>query len=137
MIRRDYIMRMVEEFARFLTAIMKLRTEGNFESAMKKIDEAYTKMIDVDPSILKSVKPENLIDFLTNEKSFDNSYLKMIAELLYEEGMIYHENGDPINAYNVLGKAKILFNYLSEHEKTYSFDWYEKLAAIDEIIAQK
>ena len=38
MIRRDYIMRMVEEFGKFLAAIVGLKREGEYEEALKKID---------------------------------------------------------------------------------------------------
>ena len=131
MIRKDYILRIVEEFAKFLAAIVGLRREGKFDEALKKIDSVYRSMIDLDPIVLKSVDPDKLLDFLLNEKQFNNHYLKMIAELLFEEGQAYQENGDPISARNVLEKAKILINHLMEHDKTFSFDWYEKLNIID------
>ncbi len=134
MIQRDYIMRMVEEFGKFLTAIVGLKREGNFGDALNKIDDVYKGMIDLEPKVLKSIDVDELLDFLQNEKQFDNLYLKMIAELLFEEGQIYHESGDPISARNVLEKAKVLINYLMESDTTFSFDWYEKLSLIDQII---
>ncbi|MCK5367093.1 MAG: hypothetical protein KAQ62_01030 [Cyclobacteriaceae bacterium] len=134
MIQRDYIMRMVEEFGKFLAAIVGLKREGNFGDALNKIDDVYKGMIDLEPKVLKSIDVDELLDFLQNEKQFDNLYLKMIAELLFEEGQIYHESGDPVSARNVLEKAKVLINYLMESDTTFSFDWYEKLSLIDQII---
>jgi len=55
----------------------------------------------------------------------------MVAELLYQEGMIYVEEGDPVSARNVLEKSKILINYLMDNDSTFSYDWYEKLGEID------
>lgn len=134
MIRKDYILRMVEEFGKFLAAIVGLKREGKLDEALIKIDDIYTGMIDLDPIVIKSLKPEELLDFLQKEKHYNNHYVKMIAELLYEEGQIYVENGDPVTARNVLGKAKILITYLMEHDKTFSFDWYEKMSVIDGIL---
>lgn len=134
MIRKDYILRMVEEFGKFLAAIVGLRREGKLDEALKKIDDVYRGMIDLDPIIIKSVSPEELLDFLQNEQQYNSHYLKMIAELLFEEGQIYVENGDPVSAQNVLGKAKILINHLMENDQTFSFDWYEKLNVIDGIL---
>ena len=134
MIRKDYILRMVEEFGKFLAAIVGLKREGKLDEALKKIDDVYTGMIDLDPIVIKSVNPEELLDFLQKEKQYNNHYVKMIAELLFEEGQIYVENGDPVTARNVLGKAKILITYLMEHDKTFSFDWYEKMSVIDGIL---
>ena len=133
MIRRDYVMRMIEEFGKFLAAIVGLKREGKYGAALNKIDNVYEGMIDLDPKVLKSIDMDELLDFLQHEKKFDNHYLKMIAELLFEEGQINHESGDPISARNVLEKAKVLINYLMESDTTFSFDWYEKLSLIDQV----
>ena len=135
MIRKDYILRMVEEFAKFLAAIVGLKNEGKFDEALTKIDSVYRGMLDLDPVIVKSVDGSELLDLLQNEKDYSNTYLKMIAELLFEEGQIYDSNGDPVSARNVLEKAKILIDYLMENDATFSFDWYEKLAVIDKILS--
>ena len=134
MIRKDYILRMVEEFAKFLAAIVGLKNEGKYNEALKKIDAVYTGLIDIDPIILKSLSPEEMITFLKNEDKYSNQYLKIIAELLFEEGQIYAESGDPVSARNVLVKAKMLINYLSENDSTFSFDWYEKISIIDSLL---
>ena len=136
MIRRDYIMRMIDEFGKFLTAIVGLKREGNFEEALDKVDGLYQGMLDLDPKILKAMSSDEVLDYLQNEKKYDNRYLKLIAELLYEEGQIYHESGDPISAQNVLQKAKVLINYLIETDSTFSFDWYEKLATIENLLPE-
>ena len=134
MIRKDYILRMVEEFAKFLAEIIGLKREGKFQEALQKIDGVYRGMIDLDPIVLKSLNPGELLVFLQDEKKISNTYLKMIVELLFEEGQIYTEHGDPISARNVLEKAKILINHLMENDSTFSFDWYEKLNVIDGLL---
>lgn len=135
MIQRDYIMRMIEEFGKYLAAIVGLKIDGDLGGALKKIDDVFQGMIDLDPKVLKSLSEDELLDFLQREKKFNNQYLKMIAELLYEEGLIYSESGDPISARNVLEKAKILINYLMEADPTFSFNWYEKLGVIDNTLS--
>lgn len=135
MIRKDYILRMVQEFAKFLAKIIGLRMEGKLDEALMEIDNIYKGMIDLDPIVLKSLDPGELLDFLLKEKKYNNHYIKMIAELLFEEGQIYVENGDPISARNVMEKAKILINYLMENDSTFSFDWYEKISVIDEVMS--
>ena len=135
MIRKDYIMRMVEEFAKFLAAVIALRNEGKFEEALDKIDAIYKGMINIDPKVIRSMGPDEVLDYLQKDKEFENQYIKLVAELLYEEGQIYHESGDPVSALNVLEKAKILIDHLIESDKTFAFDWYEKIAVIDKIIS--
>jgi hypothetical protein len=135
MIRKDYILRMVQEFAKFLAKIIGLKMDGKLDEALKEIDNVYKGMIDLDPIVLKSLGPEEVLDFLLKEKKYNNHHIKMIAELLFEEGQIYVENGDPISARNVMEKAKILINYLMESDSTFSFDWYEKISVIDEVMS--
>lgn len=135
MIRKDYILRMVQEFAKFLAKVVGLKMEGKLDEALKEIDNIYKGMIDLDPIVLKSLDPGEVTDFLLEEKKFNTHYIKMIAELLFEEGQIYAENGDPISARNVMEKAKILINYLMENDSTFSFDWYEKISIIDDVLS--
>jgi len=123
---------MVEEFAKFLAAVVGLKREGKLDEALIEIDNIYKGMIDLDPIFLKSIDPCELLDFLQKEKKYNKHYIKMIAELLFEEGQIYSENGDPVSSRNVMEKAKILINYLMKSDSTFSFDWYEKIRIIDE-----
>ena len=136
MVRRDYIMRMIDEFSKFLAAAVGLKNEGKFEEALNKIDDIYRGMIEADPKVLKAIEPDQLLDFLQNEKQFNNQYLKLITELFFEEGQVYVESGDPISAAIVMKKAKVLINYLMENDTSFSFDWYEKLVVIDKVIAE-
>lgn len=129
-------MRMIDEFGKFLTAIVGLKREGKFEDALDKVDGLYRGMLDLDPKVLKSLDKEEVLDYLQKEKEYTNQYLKLIAELLFEEGQIYHESGDPISAQNVLEKAKVLINYLMDSDTTFSFDWYEKIAVVDKILSR-
>ena len=134
MFQRDYVLRLIEEFARFLAAMTGLKKEGKFDDALSMIEKAYREMFKLEPNVIKSLLPNEVIPFLLNEKEMNNEGLKMIGELLYEEGMIYMENGDPVSATNVLVKSKILILYLMEHDTTYSFDWHTKLHEINNIL---
>ena len=134
MLSRDYISRLIEEFARFLAAIAGLRKDGEPDKALKKIDEVYDGVIGLEGKVIRSVDSSQLLDLLLVEKQFDNNYLKMIADLLYEEGLIYRDLSDPVSLRNVFEKASVLIRHLMESDSTFSFDWYEKLAIIDEAL---
>jgi hypothetical protein len=131
MLQRDYILRLIEEFGKFLAAITGLKLEGKLEEALKKVDETYNELLEIDPKVVKSLNEDEVLPFFQEEKKYDNKQLNMVAELLYQEGMIYTEEGDPVSARNVLEKSKILINYLMDNDSTFSYDWYEKLGEID------
>jgi hypothetical protein len=134
MFQRDYILRLIEEFAKFLAAITGLKAGGNLEEALKKIDEAYNEILELNPKFVKSLNNDELLDYCQKEKKYDNQQMNMVAELLYQEGMIYAEEGDPVSARNVLEKSKVLIAYLMDNDSTFSFDWYEKLHEIDHVL---
>jgi len=134
MLKRDYVLRLIEEFARFLAMITGLKLEGKLDEALKSIEDVYNDLLELDPKILKSISQDEVLGFLQEEKHFDNERLKMVAELLYHEGMIYAEEGDPVTARVVLEKSKVLLDFLSENDSTFSFDWYDKLRDIDGVL---
>ncbi len=134
MFQRDYILRLIEEFGKFLAAIAGLRLEGKLEEALKKVDETYNELLEIDPKVVKSLNDNEVLGFFQEEKKYDNKQLNLVAELLYQEGMIYSEEGDPVSAQNVLEKSKILIDYLMENDSTFSYDWYKKLEEIDHVL---
>ena len=134
MFQRDYILRLIEEFAKFLAVITGLKAGGNLEEALKKIDEAYNEILELNPKLIKSLNNDEVLDYCKKEKRYDNQQMNMVAELLYQEGMIYAEEGDPVSARNVLEKSKVLIGYLMDNDSTFSFDWYEKLHEIDHVL---
>ena len=136
MLSRDYIMRLVEEFARILAAISGLKLEGKLEEALKKIDDTYNELLSISPSMLMSLKNQEIMKVLHGELKFENRQIRMVAELLYEQGQIYNELGDPVSAKNVLEKSRVLIGFLMENDPTFSFDWYEKLRIIDEQLSR-
>ena len=135
MIRKDYFLRIVDEFGKIIATIIGLRLKNNIEEALNEIDKVYEGLIDADPKVLKSIAPKKLLDFLQNEKGFSNQYLNMIAELHYQEGMVYLENGDPVSARDVLEKSKILIEYLMDNDSSFSLDWNDKLKDIEDALA--
>lgn len=134
MIRRDFVMRIIDEFGKFMSLIVGLKNEGKYDDALKKIDDVYEGMFDLDSKFLMSVSADNILNYLNHDLKFSEQYLQMVSDLLFEEGLVYHESGDPISTHNVLGKSKVIINYLMESGSTFSFDWYEKLRIVDEIL---
>jgi hypothetical protein len=61
--------------------------------------------------------------------------IRMVAELLYEEGLTLHDRQDDPEMMRItLERANVLFNYLMNADTVFSFDWYEKQNKIQELL---
>jgi hypothetical protein len=134
MFQRDYILRLIEEFAKMIAAITGLKSKGELEEALKKVDEAYNELLEIEPKAIKSMTEHEFLEFLLNDKWYENRQLHMAAELLYQEGRLYVEQGDPVSARNVMLKARFLIEYLMQHDSTFGFDWYDKLHEMNHLL---
>lgn len=135
MFRRDYILHQIEEFGRVLAAIMGLRREKKFDEAQQKIDHAYKNILKLSSDFAKNHTTDEILDVLKNEKGMDNQMIRMVAELLYEEGLTLHDRQDDQEMMRItLERANVLFNYLMNADTVFSFDWYEKQNKIQELL---
>ena len=134
---RDLLMRQFEEFGKFLATILGYKQQQDFIEVSKLISEGALKYIGVSIKEVEELEPENLISSLTQEKKLSDEQLKMLADLLYENG-INNLNGD-LNSYsNTLmnfTKAQMLYSFVNFNGTLpYSLDTHYKLGVIKDIL---
>lgn len=86
MVQRDYLMRMIEQFAQAIASILAHLRADQLEEARQKIDVAY-QSLGVAPSMVKSLDDGSLVVLLGKEKA--NLVMKLFtveAELLRKQG---------------------------------------------------
>jgi hypothetical protein len=124
MLQEDYIMRMIEQFAAFLWAIVFNKKIKNYDSAIEKIEEAYNGLLHTDGSKIKELEVNEIIRDNTHGNILNKENIDIIANLLFEEADI----GEQINGLNTISleyyqKAFMLFCLLANevniqrHEK--------------------
>ncbi len=121
MIERDYILRIIQDIAKFIGKLLKLMQEEDIESAYNLIVEKSSKLVKVDYS--------DLINFLQEDydKLFDGRTLS--AEYLDSLGRYFLTAGEICIQSNRRGEAQKHFELSewlllkSENDfKTFSFD---------------
>src|SRR5262245_133812 len=102
MIRRDYILRMVEEFIRVLAQIRVLKKEGRVEMAADLIDREFQRLIGKGSEAVSGLSETELLAFsiageatqaARDKRLILTTLLKEAGDLAAEQGRI-HESRD-------------------------------------------
>lgn len=135
MIRKDFILRQLEELAKILGILLKLKTEHKTEEAMELIKEAYSGLLKLDESFVDEETTSEVFLKQVAAKEIEGDALHAFAELLYEDGMLRYENNED-KAFIRLHKALILFDLLNRTSPTFSFDRNIKLEKIKRVLEE-
>jgi hypothetical protein len=84
----DYILRIIEQFAAYLWAIVFNKKAQNYDIAIEKIEEAYNGLLDRKGNDIKELSVVEIIKNNTNGNILENDNIEIIANLLYEEAEI-------------------------------------------------
>lgn len=96
MIQRDYIERLIEQCAAFLSRILQLRRAGQMNSALRVVRDAADQLLGPLRPLLERLDAGSAVDVAGR---FERDRIPMYAALLGEEGLIHQERGDSARAY--------------------------------------
>lgn len=106
---QDYILRMIQQMGLFTTYILGKRRKGEDEEALAEIQEAYGRMTGMPASLVYGLNEDDLVTMLTVQGATHPERLVAMAILLREEGDIYSEQHDVVNALPRMQKALRLY----------------------------
>ncbi|MCL2442725.1 MAG: DUF6483 family protein [Treponema sp.] len=106
----DYILKIIEQFAAYLWAIVFNKRAQNYDLAIGKIEEAYTGLLYKNGNDIKRLSVDEIIKNNTNGNIIEKDNIEIIANLLYEEAEII----ELIN-----GKNNLSFEYYSKSLKLF------------------
>ena len=127
MIRRDYLMRLIEQFAEALSKLLKLKESKNYEEALSLVGQTYEKLLGFDSLFVNSFSTDDLISIIATDGVPDVNKCIIIATLLKEEGEVYEaQNQKNISRMRFLKSLDIfLRGLLSEGEIKMDISPYE------------
>lgn len=127
MIRKDYILNLVEQLALMLSKLMGLKQNGDYEAAINEIDQFLFKNTKTDLLTYNHLSLKQLVDQL-NAKVRPADEWRFIADVLFEEAEIRLLMNDEQSCLNTRHKVFIILVHLQEHTPTtYSLQAEEKL----------
>ena len=133
-VEEDYLMRYFNQLGVVIAKILGLKKSGKQQEAHLVIDNSLTdfglKMSEYYLSIDISV----LVGELMESHGLNITQIKILAELLFEKGEIEKEQGNLKISRHYYSRALVLFNYVTEVEKVFSFEREEKIKKIKMIL---
>jgi len=109
MLRKDYIMRLIEQLGVALERILALKHDGQTHQALKEIEQACEKYLGLDPRVISAASGEALLSLMSMGGSFDPRRAELLGELLREEGELYEMEGMTERSYWGYTRSLCLF----------------------------
>lgn len=100
MFQRDYILRLVEQLAKTLGAVLTLKRAKRFEEAGRVIAEAAKNFVGLQIETLLALPVDQIVALFNPSGSLDAGRCLVVAELLYEAGEVGSLKGDEETAYH-------------------------------------
>ncbi|AWB47043.1 hypothetical protein DCC85_18555 [Paenibacillus sp. CAA11] len=115
MLRRDYLVRMIEEMTDMIATVFNLKQQKKYTEALWELDEQYKKQFRLNGTLVNSLSLKDLIEVFRMGDKIEADKLQSLARLMKEEGGIYLEQNKEDEAVIRYMKALHLFMYASFH----------------------
>jgi hypothetical protein len=103
-LERDYVLRIARQMALFLARLLRLKEQGELDSAQDLLLSAYADMFGIDRRFVGYMRPEQLAQTLGRERA------TLFAELMAEEAELRAMRGDAQTAALVAQQALLLLD---------------------------
>ncbi len=134
MIRKDYILRMIEEIGKIIAAILGLLKKGDVEQAQKLYLGALRRAFDLEEDKVLDMDVDQLRAIFENQFGESFEGLEIIAGLLVKGGDIHLENSDENKAESCYLKALSLYNLVEMESGTYSLNRQAEMKKVTQLI---
>ncbi|SDG47456.1 hypothetical protein SAMN04488542_1464 [Fontibacillus panacisegetis] len=93
MLRRDYLVRMIEEMAEVIGKVFDLKQQRKTVEALWTLDELFQRQFRFNSALLGSLSAKDIVDLFRNGELIEADKLQSLARLLKEEGDVYLLSG--------------------------------------------
>jgi len=114
--QRDYILRLVEQLAKTLGAVLALKKAKRFDEAELTVAEAAKNLVGLDVDTLLALPVDQIVTLFSPSGSLDAGKCLVVAELLCEHGDIKALRDDEETAYLARIRALSLLLEVSVRE---------------------
>jgi len=105
MIKKDYIMRMIEQFTNVVAKIMGLKVDNNNEEIQRVLNEALYDFTGLSETALERLSYEDLINLASGFEEINPVKCYILAELLKEKADVFARFDDKNTSFNLYLKS--------------------------------
>src|SRR4051812_2431469 len=91
MLRKDYLLRMMEEMTEAIGKVFTLKQQRKHTEALSELDELMRRQFGLNLSLLNSLPAEDVIEMFRFRGMIEVDNLQQAARLIEEEAYIYQE----------------------------------------------
>ncbi|AUS28509.1 DUF6483 family protein [Paenibacillus sp. P2(2022)] len=111
MLRKDYLLSMMEELTSAVASVLGLRRENKHVEALKQLDDLLNKQFRLRSDLLRRLPPEQIIELFRMGPGMEADELQQVARILEEEAVIYMETSRIDEGIRILMKSLHLYLY--------------------------
>lgn len=109
MIRKDYIMRLMEQLAEVIAGVLLNKRKGQYDQAVAALDDAVLRFTGIESGLAESFDIEGLLVLLRHENEIDTGRGMILAELLREKAEVIELSQGFEPATNLYAKSLRLY----------------------------
>ena len=94
MLQRDYVLRLIEQFARAVASVIRLRSAGDSKAAQVELAHLSQGFLGIDAKLLLSLSDGELLSLFVGSGELDSGRAVVAQQILSEEAAIQEALGD-------------------------------------------
>ncbi|WP_079914017.1 DUF6483 family protein [Paenibacillus sp. 32352] len=130
MYRRDYLMRMIEQFSVSMGQVLFQRQNRRFAEAMELLTQAMKQLLGLNSKMVRALSVKDIIGLLSTNGYFDVGKGLLLSDMLVAEGDVLNEAGEEREGTGCLLKSLELLLHIRRMEEA-----EQGLSDVDERIA--
>ncbi|WP_068472370.1 hypothetical protein [Saccharicrinis aurantiacus] len=122
MIKKDFILRLVEELAKAIAKILHLLKDNDVTEAQRMYVHSFGLLKDIDEDNLLQANVEDFYNQLSAENGDVEGLFQSLSELLFMGSKIYKREGNLTKAKLTNAKALEILEYIDSISSNYSIE---------------
>lgn len=132
--KEDYLIKYLEKLSRVIAAMLGLRDKGYPEDAIRLADETFKELLKINVETL-AVMPLNEFSEIIRKQSYTATYIEALAKIAHETAISFELKGDKQKMRIFSEKALLLYRFLNEKDKTFSFERESIISDLEKCIS--
>jgi hypothetical protein len=122
MLRKDFIIRQIEEFGKVLALIIGFKKQNEWTKFEEEIKNAIQKFTSLEMNEIENLNVDFFVSEIINREGLSLDQKKIIANLMYEKLYFYLFKNENENYSQLKAKCLLLYLHLNENCTTNEFD---------------